>query len=111
MQTNDSASRLQMRSGRKVGFFMKAMRVMILAVVALTACGPGGEDEQSGDGYATSQRALNEGCEDVNCQQPRAFMNPGNTGGTTALPQDPVPLHTGASARAAQTSGDLIKPR
>jgi hypothetical protein len=90
---------------------MKAMRVMILAVVALTACGPGGEDEQSGDGYATSERAITQDCQEVQCQQERAFAGPQNPGGTTALPQDPVPLHTGATARAAQTSGDLIKPR
>jgi hypothetical protein len=94
-----------------MGLVMKAMRVMILAVVALMACGPGGEDEQSGDAYATSQRAINEGCEELNCQQPRTLIGPTNPGGTTALPQDPVPLHTGATARAAQTNGDLIRPR
>jgi hypothetical protein len=97
-----SASRLQK------GSVMKAMRVMILAAVALTACGPGGEDEGAQDGYATTERAITQGCEELNCQEQRMVMGPG---GTTSLPQDPVPLHTGRTPSGAAADADILKPR
>jgi hypothetical protein len=102
MQTSDSASRLQKRSG------MKAMRVMILAVVALTGCGPGGEGEGAADDYATVERAITEGCEELNCQEKRNVMGPG---GVSVLPQDPVPLHTGRLPSGATADGEVLKPR
>jgi hypothetical protein len=87
---------------------MKAMRVMILAAVALTACGPGGEDEGATDDYATLDRAITEGCEELNCQEKRSLIGPQ---GVSVLPQDPVPLHNGRLPSGASASGEVRLPR
>lgn len=102
MRTSDSASRLQK------GTAMKRMRVMILAVVALTGCGPDLSGEGATDEYATAERAITEGCEEVNCQEKRTLIGPG---GVEVLPQDPVPLHTGRGPSSPAATQDLIKPR
>lgn len=102
METFESAPRLQKRS------VMKAMRVMILAAAALSACGPGGEDELFDPAAAQAQQALLPGCDEVNCQEKRAVAGPG---GTSVLPQDPVPLHTGLTSPATAGDGTLVPPR
>ena len=102
MRKSESASRLQKRS------VMKAMRVMILAAVALTGCGPGMDGEGATDEYATAEHAITEGCEELNCQEKRTLIAPGTV---EVLPQDPVPLHTGRGAPNQAVTTELIKPR
>ena len=102
MRKSESASGLQM------GSFMKAMRVMILAVVALTGCGPQGEDEGAATDMATTQSAVTQACDDVNCQQARTLIGPS---GTNALPQDPVPLHPDGPPHGAAADGDVTRVR
>lgn len=87
---------------------MKAMRVMILAAAVLTGCGPGVDEQGAAGDYAAAERGLTQGCDELNCQERRTLVGPGDP---SALPQDPVPLHTGRTAPAATSDLDLLKAR
>ena len=98
MRTRESASGLQK------GFSMKARRVIFLAAVALCGCGVGVEDGDLGQ----AQQALTPSCYEVNCSDRKANVLPPESG---ALPQDPVPLHTGLSQGALVPEGTPLRPR
>lgn len=107
MQTSETASR-STASGLQRGMGMKAMRVMILAAAMLTGCGPGGEDEGATGDYATTERAITQGCDELNCQERRTLIAPGDP---SVLPQDPVPLHTGRTPQGSAADSEVLKPR
>ena len=107
MRTSETASK-RSASRLQKGFSMKVMRVMFLAAAVLSGCGPGGEEEGGAGDYATTERAITQGCDELNCQERRTLIAPSDP---SVLPQDPVPLHTGRAPQGAAAESELIKPR
>ena len=102
MRISESASGLQK------GSVMKAMRVIILAAAVLTGCGAGVEDDGSVLSTGQAAQGLTTTCYEVNCAEMRGNVAPPET---QALPQDPVPLHTGRTQPSLTGEPEVIRPR